>query len=157
MMLADGCLARFSPGGMPESVVETPSGLLSLGCTGVGYALAGETAYNANLGSATYGPGTYELQLHPSNGGLYTGQVLVSTNPPQIQYFELNGGPQILTPPLPWKPRRGVCSCNNATGTPAFQNDPLEYGTFQFVPTSSSQPAAGPEPLTLLLCQSPVS
>jgi hypothetical protein len=56
---ADGYLARFSPGGMAESVVETPSGLLSLGCTGVGYALAGETAYNANLGAGTVPQGGY--------------------------------------------------------------------------------------------------
>jgi hypothetical protein len=58
-MGADGFLARFSPGGMPESVVETPSGVRSLACTGDGYAIGGDTPYPADLGAGTVPQGGY--------------------------------------------------------------------------------------------------
>ncbi len=74
-------------------------------------------------GSATYGAGTYELQLHPANGGLFKGQVLITTAPVQLLFFPTNGAEQVYTPPLPLSPRAGVCSCVNTTATPEFEDD----------------------------------
>jgi hypothetical protein len=76
-------------------------------------------------GSATYGPGTYELQLRPGNGGLFSGQVVVTDDPRQIQYFAQNATEQVFTSPLPWSVREGVCSCIDATETATFQDDPV--------------------------------
>jgi hypothetical protein len=74
-------------------------------------------------GAATYGPGTYELQLHPSDGGLFKGQVLVTTGPTQLHFFPTNQAEQIFTPPLPWSVRKGVCSCVSTTETASFEED----------------------------------
>lgn len=74
-------------------------------------------------GSATYGAGSYELQLHPANGGLFKGQVVITTSPAQLLFFPTNGAEQVFTPPLPWSPRAGVCSCVDTTATPAFEDD----------------------------------
>jgi hypothetical protein len=76
-------------------------------------------------GSATYGAGTYELQLHPNDGGLFRGQVLVTDGPTQIHFLPVNADEQILTQALPWSPRRGVCSCVSTTETAAYETDPV--------------------------------
>jgi hypothetical protein len=76
-------------------------------------------------GSATYGPGTYELQLRPADGGLFTGQVLVTTAPTQLHFLPTNQAEQIFTPAQPWSPRQGVCSCIDTTETAAFEGDPV--------------------------------
>ncbi len=59
VMFADGFLARFGPDGMPQSVVETPSGVGALGCTSGGYVLGGHTAYPADLGAGVVPAGGY--------------------------------------------------------------------------------------------------
>ena len=74
-------------------------------------------------GSATYGAGTYELQLHPETGGLFEGQVVITTSPAQLLFFPTNGTQEVFTPPLPLSPRAGVCSCLNTKATPAFEDD----------------------------------
>jgi hypothetical protein len=90
-----------------------------------GVTLASTGTFTVVDGSATYGAGSYELQLHPANGGLFTGQVVVTTSPVQLHFFPTNGAEQVFTPPLPWSPRAGVCSCVNTTETPSFENDPV--------------------------------
>jgi hypothetical protein len=74
-------------------------------------------------GSATYGAGTYELQLHPETGGLFQGQVVITTSPAQLLFFPTNGTQEVYTPPLSLSPRAGVCSCVNTKATPAFEDD----------------------------------
>jgi hypothetical protein len=76
-------------------------------------------------GSATYGPGTYELQLHPANGGIFRGQVLVTDAPLQVHFLPPNAEEQVFVQPLPWSPRKGVCSCMNTTETASFEDDPV--------------------------------
>ncbi len=84
---------------------------------------AAEGTFTVVDGSTTYGAGTYELQLHPANGGLFKGQVVITTSPAQLLFFPTNGTEQVFTPPLPWSPRAGVCSCVNTTATPEFEDD----------------------------------
>jgi hypothetical protein len=76
-------------------------------------------------GTATYGPGTFELQFHPAQGGLFAGQVVVTDDPPQVQYFPINEDESVFARPLPWSMRKGVCSCVNTTETPAYADDPV--------------------------------
>ncbi|HEY5260788.1 MAG TPA: hypothetical protein VIJ33_01615 [Solirubrobacteraceae bacterium] len=75
-------------------------------------------------GSAVYGPGTYELQLRPATGGLFQGQVLITDSPLQVHYLPTNASEQVLAPPVPWSPRKGVCSCVNTSGTVVDRTDP---------------------------------
>lgn len=84
---------------------------------------AAEGTFTVVDGSATYGAGTYELQLHPANGGLFKGQVVITTAPAQLLFFPTNGTEEVFTPPLPWSPRAGVCSCVNTTAAPSFEDD----------------------------------
>jgi hypothetical protein len=74
-------------------------------------------------GSATYGAGTYELQLHPTDGGLFKGEVVITTSPVQLLFLPTNGMKQVFTSPLPWSPRAGACSCVNTSANPAFEDD----------------------------------
>ena len=76
-------------------------------------------------GSATYGPGTFELQLRPATGGLFSGQVLVTDSPRQIQYLAPNVSPQTLSPSYSWTVRAGLCSCLDAKGTKVSESDPV--------------------------------
>jgi len=76
-----------------------------------GSGLAVDGTYDVVDGSASYGPGTYELQLHPADGGLFQGQIVVTDAPRQLQYFAPNASPQTLSPSAPWSPRASVCSC----------------------------------------------
>jgi hypothetical protein len=79
--------------------------------------------YTVVDGSATYGAGTYELQLRPTSGGLYTGQVIFSDSPLQLVFLPPNQSEQVFTAPLPWSPRKGVCSCVNVDEKPVYQDD----------------------------------
>jgi hypothetical protein len=74
-------------------------------------------------GSASYGPGTFELQIHPATGGLFLGQVVVYDSPRQFQFFATNAGPVVFSRAAPWSPRAGVCSCVQADGTMVGQTD----------------------------------
>jgi hypothetical protein len=75
-------------------------------------------------GTATYGPGTYQLRLQPADGGLFVGQVVVTDGPRQIHYFPTNASEQVFAGALPWSPRKGVCSCVDTSGTVVDRNDP---------------------------------
>jgi hypothetical protein len=76
-------------------------------------------------GSATYGPGTYELQIRPGGGGLYRGQVTVTDSPLQMHFSAVNANQITFAPPAPWSPRKGVCTCLNETGTKVSPDDPV--------------------------------
>jgi hypothetical protein len=76
-------------------------------------------------GSATYGPGTYELQIRPGGGGLYRGQVTVTDSPLQMHFSAVNTAEIVFAPPAPWSPRKGVCTCLNKTGTKVSPDDPV--------------------------------
>ena len=89
-----------------------------------GSGLAFDGTYDVVDGSASYGPGTYELQLHPANGGLFQGQIVVMDSPRQLQYFAPNAGPQTLSPSAPWSPRASVCSCVDTQAMKVSETDP---------------------------------
>ncbi len=76
-------------------------------------------------GSATYGPGTFELQLRPASGGHFSGQILVTDSPRQVQYLAPNVSPQTLSPSYPWTVRAGLCSCLDAKVTKVSESDPV--------------------------------
>jgi hypothetical protein len=110
----DGSLVSFDPPVDSEGGVDpvVPGSIL-------------DGTYAVVDGSATYGPGTFELQLLPATGGLFSGQVLVTDSPRQIQYLAPNVSPQTLAPSYPWTVRAGLCSCLDAKGTKVSESDPL--------------------------------
>jgi len=113
-LTSSGQYAAYTDGDdtlVPTSEVDDGSGTATTG------------TFTVIDGSATYGPGTYELQLRPSSGGLFSGQVVVTGNPGQIEYFGENQAEQVFSPPLPWSPRKGVCSCIDTSAAAFFQDD----------------------------------
>ncbi len=90
-----------------------------------GLGFAGDGTYDVVDGTTTYGPGTYELQLHSPDGSLFRGQVLVTDSPRQLQYFEPNAGPQTFSQSAPWRPPPGVCSCLDVQATKVSEHDPV--------------------------------
>jgi len=87
----DGSLVSFAP------PVDSDAG--AEGGAAPGSILDGK--YAVVDGSATYGPGTFELQLRPATGGLFSGQVLVTDSPRQMQYLAPNVAPRTLSPSYP--------------------------------------------------------
>jgi hypothetical protein len=82
--------------------------------------------YTVVDGSATYGAGTYQLQFHPSVGGVFEGQVIVTTNPVQLVYLVTNQNAAVFAPARTWGVRKGVCSCVNLSETPQYEDDPTD-------------------------------
>ncbi len=91
---------------------------------GGGAGLSASGTYDVVDGTATYGPGTYELQLHSADGSFFAGQVLVTDSPRQLRYFEPNASPQTFSPSAPWNPPLGVCSCVDVQATKVSEYDP---------------------------------
>jgi hypothetical protein len=108
---ADGSLAPL------DSIPGTDAGSAS--------APADTGTYDVVDGAATFGPGTYVLELHPAAGGLFSGEVAITDSPRQIHYFAKNASAQPYAPAAPWSPRTGVCSCVSAQATTVAQNDPV--------------------------------
>ena len=74
-------------------------------------------------GSATFGAGTYAIRLHPAEGGVSYGQVVVTDSPRQVHFFAPGMQDAPLAPSLPWAPFSPTCACVDATGTKVDPND----------------------------------
>jgi hypothetical protein len=119
----DGSLVRFeSMGGFSGSSSGGSSG--SSGGDDSGIPTNADGTFTVVDGTATYGPGTYQLRLQPADGGLFVGQVVVTDGPRQIHYFPTNGSEQVFALALPWSPRKGVCTCVDTNGMVVDRNDP---------------------------------
>jgi hypothetical protein len=90
---------------------------------GAGAGPAADGTYDVVDGSAAFGPGTFELQLHPANGGVFFGQVVVTDSPRQLLYAKPNASPQTFSPSASWSPRIGVCACLDVQATKVSEND----------------------------------
>jgi hypothetical protein len=79
--------------------------------------------YEVVDGSATFGAGSYEIRLHPAEGGLAYGQIAVSDSPRQVHFFAPGFADAPLAPSLPWAPFSPACQCVDAVGTKVNPND----------------------------------
>ncbi len=124
-LTSDGQYRLLGPG-PDDSFVRLDSIAESNGAeTGAGSGLAAEGTYDVVDGSATYGPGTYELQLHPANGGVFSGQIVVTDTPRQFLYEASTTSSQTFSPSATWSVRAGVCSCLDEAGIKVSESDRL--------------------------------
>jgi hypothetical protein len=122
-LTADGHYAAYGAYGGPDNMPQLGNdNLVPIGQLGTSTASSTGT-FTVVDGSAKYGPGTYELQLHPDGGGLFLGQALLTDGPRQLRFLPLNSAGNLFTPALSWSPRKGVCSCIDTTQTASFETD----------------------------------